>query len=78
MQLAEATRKRILHLLKIQNKKPYDLSRAAGISLPTLLDFMRGDTKNLRMDTILHICEGFNITLAEFYTDKLFDDVISE
>ena len=78
MQLAEATRKRILHLLKIQNKKPYDLSRKAGISLPTLLDFMRGDTKNLRMDTVLHICEGFNITLAEFYSDKLFDDVISE
>jgi len=62
-----------------QNKmKPYDLSRAAGISLPTLSDFMKGDTKNLRMDTVLHICEAFNITLSEFYADSLFDDVIAE
>ena len=36
---------------------------------------MKNDTKNLRMDTMLHICEGFKITLKEFYDDKLFDDV---
>lgn len=78
MQLSVATRKRINNLLKENNMKPYDLSRAAGISLPTLSDFMKGDTKNLRMDTVLHICEAFNITLAEFYTDKLFNDVMAE
>ncbi len=78
MQLAKATRKRINALLKENNMKPYDLSRKAGIALPTLGDFMKGDTKNLRMDTMLHICEGFNITLKEFYDDPLFDDVISE
>ena len=78
MQLAEATRSRILELLKTNNMKPFDLSKAAGISLPTLSDFMKGDTKNLRMDTMLHICEGFNITLKDFYDDELFNDVISE
>ncbi|MDO5555169.1 MAG: helix-turn-helix transcriptional regulator [Clostridia bacterium] len=78
MQLAEATRKRILYLLKINHMKPYDLSKAAGIALPTLSDFMKNDTKNLRMDTMLHICEGFKITLADFYSDSIFDDVISE
>lgn len=59
-------------------KKPYDLTRAAGISLPTFSDFMKSDTKNLRSDTVLHICEAFNITLAEFYSDPLFDDVMAE
>jgi len=78
MQLSVATRKRIVNLMKQNNMKPYDLSRAAGISLPTLSDFMKGDTKNLRMDTVLHICEAFNITLAEFYTDNLFKDVMAE
>ena len=78
MQLAEATRKKILNLLKENNMRPYDLSKAAGISLPTLTDFMKNDTKNLRMDSMLHICEGFKITLKEFYDDKLFDDVMSE
>ena len=78
MQLADATRKKITKLLNQNNMKPYDLSKAAGISLPTLSDFMKGDTKNLRMDTMLHICEGFNITLKDFYDDPLFDNVVSE
>lgn len=78
MQLAAATRKRIKFLLKQNKMRPYELSKAAGIALPTLTDFMKNDTKNLRMDTMLHICEGFNITLKEFYDDPLFNDVMSE
>lgn len=78
MQLSEATRKRIKFLLKEKNMKLWDLSKAAGISLPTISDFLKNDTKNLRMDTMLHICEGFNITLKDFFDDSLFDDVISE
>ena len=78
MQLSDATRKRIKFLLKEKNMKLWDLSKAAGISLPTISDFLKNDTKNLRMDTMLHICEGFNITLKEFFDDPLFNDVISE
>ena len=78
MQLSDATRKRINFLLKEKNMKLWDLSKAAGISLPTISDFLKNDTKNLWMDTMLHICEGFNITLKEFFDDPLFEDVISE
>ena len=78
MQLSDATRKRINFLLKEKNMKLWDLSKAAGISLPTISDFLKNDTKNLRMDTLLHICEGFNITLKDFFDDPLFEDVISE
>lgn len=58
--------------------KLFDLSKAAGIALPTISDFLKNDTKNLRMDTMLHICEGFNITLKEFFDNPLFDEVFSE
>lgn len=78
MQLSDATRKRIQQLLKQNNMKLFDLSKAAGIALPTISDFLKNDTKNLRMDTMLHICEGFNITLKEFFDNPLFDEVISE
>lgn len=78
MQLSDATRKRIKFLLIEKNMKLWDLSKAAGISLPTISDFLKNDTKNLRMDTMLHICEGFNITLKDFFDDPLFEDVISE
>lgn len=78
MQLSDATRIRIKQLLKINNMKLFDLSKAAGVSLPTISDFLKNDTKNLRMDTMLHICEAFNITLKEFFDDPLFDEVFSE
>ncbi|MCI9177987.1 MAG: helix-turn-helix transcriptional regulator [Clostridia bacterium] len=78
MQLADATRQRINELLKQQQMKLFDLSKAAGVSLPTICDFMKNDTKNLRMDTMLHICEAFNITLKDFFDDPLFNEVISE
>lgn len=65
-------------MLKQNNMKLFDLSKAAGISLPTISDFLKNDTKNLRMDTMLHICKGFNITLKEFLDDPLFDEVLSE
>ena len=55
-----------------------DLSKAAGISLPTISDFLKNDTKNLRMDTMLHICKRFNITLKDFFDDPLFNEVIAE
>lgn len=66
MRLAVATRKRIKQLMRKIIKKPYALTKAAGISLPTFLYFMNCDTRNLRFDTVLHICEVFNISLAEF------------
>ena len=78
MQLSDATRQRIKQLLTQNNMKLFDLSKAAGISLPTISDFLKNDTKNLRMDTLLHICEGFNITLKDFFDDPLFDEVIAE
>ena len=78
MQLSDATRKRIKYLLKQNNMKLWDLSKAAGFSFPTISDFLKNDTKNLRMDTMLHICEGFNITLKDFFDDPLFYEVISE
>lgn len=78
MQLSDATRYRIKELLKEKDMKLFDLSKAAGVSLPTISDFLKNDTKNLRMDTMLHICEGFNMTLKDFFDNEIFNEVISE
>lgn len=78
MQLSDAIRKRIYVLLKENNMKLFDLSKAAGVSLPTISDFLKNDTKNLRTDTLLHICEAFNISLKDFFDNELFKDVFAE
>ena len=53
------------------------VANMAGIS-NSLHDFMSGKSELLQMDTILHICEGFNIQLWEFFKDPLFTDTLYE
>lgn len=78
MQLSDAIRKRIKYYLKIKNMKIWDLCKATGIPCSTISTFMSGKTELLKLDTLLHICEGFNITLGEFFTDPVFDNTYQE
>ena len=78
MKLSEAIRKRIKFYLKDKNMNVWNLCKMSGIPCSTISTFMSGKTELLKLDTLLHICEGFNITLKEFFDDSLFYEVISE
>lgn len=73
MNLSIVIRKRIKYYLKIKNMKMWDLCKYSGIPCSTISTFMSGKTELLKLDTLLHICNGFNITLKEFFDDKSFD-----
>lgn len=75
MQLSDAIRKRIKNLLKINNMNIWKLYKATGVSASTLSYFMSGKRELINLKTLLHICEGFGITLKEFFDDPLFIDV---
>jgi len=75
MLLSDAIRKRITKLLKEQNTNLLQLYKRTGVPMPTLSAFMNGKRELLTLKTLLHICEGFDISLAEFFTDSLFDNV---
>lgn len=75
MQLSDAIRKRINNLLKINNMNIWKLYKATGVSASTLSYFMSGKRELINLKTLLHICEGFGITLKEFFDDPLFIDV---
>ena len=78
MKLSDAIRKRIKHYLKKQDMKIWDLCKATGIPCSTISTFMSGKTELIKLDTLLHICEGFNISLGEFFTDSIFDNTYQE
>ena len=78
MKLSDAIRKRIKFFLKENNMKIWDLCKATGIPCSTISTFMSGKTELIKLDTLLHICEGFNISLGEFVTNSIFDDVYQE
>lgn len=52
------------------NKNGYDyitLSRKSGVPLTTLLNIIKGNSKNPGVFTIAKLCQGFEITMAEFF-----------
>ena len=75
MLLPEAIKLRIIELLDINNLSAYKLSYKVGISPSNISDVLRGKVTEPTISTILHICEGANITLKDFFDSKLFDEV---
>ena len=75
MTLSDAVRKRIRYYLDKNNMSIWALFKASGIPRSTLCSFMNGTTELIKLDTLLHVCEGFNITLIEFFSDPIFNDV---
>lgn len=78
MNLSVAIRQCILNLLAEHNMSVNQLANESGLTASTLSSFLNGSSKNPQSSTILHICEGFNIQLKDFYDDDLFIDVIYE
>lgn len=75
MLLSTAIRKRINNLLKQNNMNIWKLYKATGVPASTLSYFMNGKRELINLKTLLHICEGFNIELKEFFDDPLFENV---
>ena len=73
MRLSDAIRKRIKYYLEEKNMNIWKLCKMSGIPCSTISTFMSGKTELLKIDTLLHVCEGFNITLREFFSDEMFD-----
>ena len=75
MTISEAIKHRIKDFLKERNITAYKLSYLSGISSSVVSDCLRGKVKEPTLSSIIHICEGLNIDLKEFFDSPYFDDV---
>lgn len=75
MLLPEAIKLRIEELLNDTNMSAYQLSYKGGFSPSNISDVLRGKVSEPTVSTILHICEGANISLKDFFDSELFDNV---
>lgn len=75
MLLTEALNLRINELLEQNKLTVYKLSYKAGISNSIISDFKRGKVKEPTISSIIHICEGLNIELKDFFDSPYFKDV---
>lgn len=75
MQLSEAVQKRIINLCEEQHITLKKLATNSGLPYSTVFSIFYGKSKSPKLATILHICEGLNIEMTDFFKDSVFKDV---
>ena len=73
MKLNEAISARIKELCKERGMTQYNLSTKSGVPQSTLSTIIKCKFPSMKMRIIYEICEGFEITIKEFFDSALFD-----
>ena len=79
MKTQEAIAKRIIQLCKLHNITPNcHLSYISAVPQATIKSILNGESKNPGTVTIKKICDGFDITLSEFFSTDEFNNLEQE
>lgn len=78
MTTKEAVKRRILDLCDERNIAVNALANIAGVSPSTVYSMLNEKSKNPGVVSLKKICDGFEITLREFFNCELFDDIEQE
>ena len=78
MNIGEAVRLRIVELCDERNITVNKLSIICGITQSTLSNLVLGKNKSPTISTIKKICDGVEITIQEFFSSQVFDNLEQE
>ena len=78
MNIGEATKQRIIEICNQKSITVNKLSTICGITQSTLNNIVCGRNKSTTISTIKKICDGLEITIIDFFTSNLFDNLEQE
>lgn len=78
MNTREAVAARILALCRERGITPNGLSNIAAVPQATIKSILSGESRNPAVVTIKKLCDGFEITLGEFFSTPEFDGLDQE
>ena len=78
MDINQAVILRIRELCMKRGITPNALSYIAGVPQSTIKSILNDETKNPGIVTIKKLCDGFDMTVSEFFESPLFDDLEQE
>ncbi len=78
MKAKEVVVKRVNDLCAENDIALNELANRAGVTPSTVYSVMLPTRKDISISTITKLCDGFGITLREFFNTPLFDDVEQE
>lgn len=75
MHLNQAVSLRIEELLKEREMTQYQLFSKSGVPKSTLSNLMHCSYDSVKLRIIHEICQGFEISLSDFFQSPLFDEI---
>lgn len=78
MSAYQAVKNRILSLLEQKNMSIHKLAIESAVPPSSLKNILYGKSKNPGIVTLKMICDGFGITLIEFFDTKEFKNLEQE
>jgi transcriptional regulator with XRE-family HTH domain len=78
MDTRKAVADRIMELCRIQDITPNALSLRAGVPQSTVKSILNNETQNPGVVTIKKLCDGFEITLTDFFDTHTFRSLEQE
>ena len=78
MNTRETVANRIRFLCNERNWTPNRLATISAVPQATVKSILNGESANPGIVTIKKLCDGFDITLGEFFDDPSFDQLEQE
>ena len=75
MNTREAVALRIIQLCRERGLTPNGISNIAAVPQSTIKSILNGESSNPGIVTIKKRCDGFEITLGEFFSTPEFDEL---
>jgi len=76
--MREAVAERIIELCKNKKITPNALSYIAGVPQSTIKSILNNETKNPGVVTIKKLCDGFEISIIDFFDTDIFRNLEQE
>ncbi|MGN1317708.1 MAG: helix-turn-helix domain-containing protein [Lachnospirales bacterium] len=70
--------KRFKILLKQKNMTPNALANISGVTPSTVYSIFDPKRKDISIITIKKLCDGLELSLGEFFSDEIFDEIEQE
>ena len=74
VQLNEAVSRRMAELLKSHNMTKYQLYVKSGVPKSTIGNLVNCTYDSVKLRVIHEICQGFGISITEFFNSPLFNE----
>ena len=78
MRIGEAVRARIVQLCEEREISVNKLSNISGVTQSTVNNIVSGRNRSATISTIKKLCDGFGITIQEFFDAEQFHDLEQE